>query len=257
MSTIAAATLTNTRANGGLSSFGTPDQTPKPDAGPERRAVGPAAVIELSALARAAMPTGIQKDFASVAKEARATLDAGYRNLKTDAESLYMRGTQADWNTAFGGMDRRSLYAVASNKDGQFTDHEQELARSLMSKQQGDAMGLGGPVGADSDFAAIYEAGIKFLDSVSAEEKAGSFEWALQRANVQYGYEAAMRQQGKEPENFDTTHPVVRALKAAMDALSATNDPSKRLEDMPLYKQAQRLHDTSMGQSAGLVDQTL
>lgn len=192
---------------------------------------GPAVIISLLSGKSAAAAAG-PKDFASVAADARSTLDAGYRKLGKGATEVYQHGDMASWQTAFGGMDRRSLYAVASNQGNQFTAEERDMARSLMAKQQGDAMALG-----SADPAAGYKAGIAFLDSVSAEEK-GSFDWALQRAAVQFGYESAMSQSGREPEKIDSESPLVKMLKAAMDALKALNDPSKRLEDMPQYQQA-------------------
>jgi hypothetical protein len=139
-------------------------------------------------------------------------------------------------------MGRRSLYAVASNAGGQFDKEEQGAAQYLMAQQQGAAMGLDfGAIQFQIDPAAGYKSGIEFLDSVSNEEKA-SFEWAVQRAASQYAYEVLMRRDGKEPEVLDSTNPAVKMIKGALEALAATDDPSKVLEDMPQYMQAQRLH---------------
>lgn len=195
----------------------------------------PSVVVTLSSAAKATSSASGQEDFATVANNARATLDAGYQKLGK-APDIYTN--YDDWKTAFGGMDRRSLYAVASNEGGQFSKMEQDTAHELMSDQEAAAMGLTNGT-FQSDPAAGFKAGVAFLDSVSPEEKAGSFEWAEQRAAVQYGYESAMRQKGEEPENLDSDSSVVKMLKGAMDALRSLNDASKTLEDMPQYKQAQ------------------
>jgi hypothetical protein len=200
---------------------------------------GGAIILGFSARANAVASDGARKDFAAVAKDARATVDAGYRKLGKTGD-IYT--TAQEWKAAFGGMDRRSLYAVASNQGGRFSKEEQGAAKYVMAQQQGAAMGLDlGAIRFESDPAAGYKAGIAFLDSVSDEEKA-SFEWAVQRAASQYAYDVLMRRDGKEPENLDSTNPVVKMIKGALDALAATDDPSQLLEDMPQYIEAERLH---------------
>jgi hypothetical protein len=206
---------------------------------PEGTTGGGAIIVGFSAKAKSALSSGARKDFPTVAKEARATLDAGYRKLgKTDDICT----TTEEWQTAFGGMDRRSLYMVVSNKGGQFSREEQGAANYLMAQQQGAAMGLDfGAIRFQGDPAAGYKAGIAFLDSVSDEEKA-SFEWAVQRAASQYAYEVLMRRDGKEPENLDSTNPVVKMIKDALESVATTDDPSNQLDDMPQYIEAERLH---------------
>jgi len=218
---------------------GVDDQTPG--------ATGQDASIIVAPSAKAAALSGPKEDFAAVARDARATLDAAYRELGKTGD-IYTAAEE--WKTTFAGLDRRSLYAVASDASGQFSKEEQGAAKYLMAQQQGAAMGLAnGAIRFDSDPAAGYKAGIEFLGSVSEEEKAG-FEWAVQRAASQYAYEVLARRDGGEPENLDSTNPVVKMIKGALDALAATDDPSKLLEDMPQYNEAQRLHAAAHG-SAG------
>jgi hypothetical protein len=214
----------------------------------------PSVVVTLSPAAKAASASSAsgQPDFAAVANNARATLDAGYKKLSKTPD-IYTNYN--DWKGAFGGMDRRSLYAVASNKGGQFSKMEQGVAHEFMSDQQAAAMGLTNGT-FQSDPAAGFKAGIAFFDGVSPEEKAGSFEWAQQRAAMHYGYESAMRQKGEKPENLNSDSPVVKMLKGAMDALRNLNDSSKKLEDMPQYQQAQNDFNSS-GTSASVIDKTV
>lgn len=221
-----------------LAEFVTTAQTDSDNRSTDATGASTAAIVGFTR-ANAAAAGVARKDFATVARDARATLDAGYGKLGKTGD-VYTTAEQ--WKTAFGGMDRRSLYAVASNAGGWFSREEQGAAKYLMAQQQGAAMGLDfGAVRFQSDPAAGYKAGIAFLDSVSDEEKA-SFEWAVQRAASQYAYEVLMRRDGKEPEILDSTNPVVKMVKGALDALAATDDPSKLLEDMPQYKQAEQLH---------------
>jgi hypothetical protein len=197
-----------------------------------------AVVVGFSATAKLAASAGAKKDVAIVAENARATLDAGYRKLGKTGD-VYT--TAEEWKTAFGGLGRRSLYSVANNASGQFTKEEQGAAKYLMAQQQGAALGLDfGAIQFQIHPAAGYKAGIEFLDSVSDEEKA-SFEWALQRAASQYAYEVLTRRDGNEPEILDSTNPIVKMIKGALEALATTDDPSNLLEDMPQYKQAERM----------------
>lgn len=214
------------------------------DAQPTDASTGSGAIIVgFSAKANAA---------ATVGNDARATLDAGYRKL---AKTGDVYTTAEEWKTAFGGMGRRSLYAVASNKGGQFSKEEQGAAQYLMAQQQGAAMGLAfGGIQFQIDPAAGYKSGMEFLDSVSAEEKA-SFEWAVQRAASQYAYEVLTLRDGKEPEILDSSNPIVKMIKGALEALAATDDPSKVLEDMPQYEQAKLLQaNRESAGASGLAD---
>ncbi len=223
------------------------------DAQPEATTGSGAIIVGFSA--KAATASGAKKDFVTVAKEARATLDAGYRKLGKMGD-IYT--TAQEWKTAFGGMDRSLLHVVASDEGGQFSKDEQGAAKYLMAQQQGAAMGLDlGAIRFQSDPAAGYKAGLAFLDSVSEEEKA-SFEWAAQRAASQYAYEVLMRRDGEEPEILDSTNPIVKMIKGALEALATTDDPSNLLEDMPQYKQAERMHAAAAaresGGASGLID---
>lgn len=245
---MAAMSTLPTGANGTLS------QLAKAVATNPTEATTASAAIVVDFSAKAAKAGSAQKDLAAVAKDARATLDAGYRKLDKTGDICT---TAEEWKTVFGGMDRRSLFVVASNARGQFSKDEQGAAKYFMAQQQGAAMGLdNGAIQFESGPAAGYKAGVDFLESVSDEEKA-SFEWAVQRAASQYAYEVLMRRDGKEPENLDSTNPVVKMIKGALEDVAATDDPSNQLEDMPQYKQAERLHAARESDGASsLIDVT-
>ncbi|MCJ8297518.1 MAG: hypothetical protein MJK13_01085 [Pseudomonadales bacterium] len=169
------------------------------------------------------------KDFTQVAADARTSLDKNYEKLYALGKPFSLGNARAeDVNSLLGELDRRALYAVSSNKDDLFTADEQAIARSKMSQQQGLAMGLySGPSGQQSKFVdpyfgdnvQKYKAGIQFLEGVSIEEKAGSIEFALQRAHLQDAYERGSLEQGAIAEDFTTDHPLVLLILAARDSV--------------------------------------
>ncbi len=214
-------------------------------------AVAAATVVSLSVTATTATiasaakePVTGKKDFATVAKDARASLDAAFEKMGRTADN---HTTDAEWKTAVTGLDRRSLYAIASNQGGQFNENEQELAKYTMSKQVESAMGLDSPSGVadivgNNKYASAFKAEVDFLDTVGDEEKS-SFDWAKRRAAAQDGYEVQSRRQGQEPENVDTDNPVVKLIKGGLDRLKQLGNPANQLEDMPEYKQAMQLSE--------------
>ncbi|MCW2247135.1 hypothetical protein M2352_002726 [Azospirillum fermentarium] len=181
---------------------------------------------------------GGKKDFSTVAKDARAALDADYK-ASGKAGDIYT--SFSDWQTMLGGMDRRSLYAIASNEGGQFNEAEQVGAQNVMDAQRYKAMGVdvnapGKPT------AAMQKAGIQFLDTVSDEEKT-SMTWANQRANLELNYDLFSRQEGTEPENVESDSPLVKLIKGGLENLRRGGNPANQLEDTPEYKQAVQLSE--------------
>lgn len=169
------------------------------------------------------------KGFSQVAEDARSSLDKNYEKLYEIGKPFSLGQSRSeDVNSLLGELDRRALYAVSSNKDELFTADEQVLARSKLSQQQGLAMGLySGPSSEKSNFidpfngdnVQRFKAGIQFLDKVGNEEKAGSFDFAMQRAALQGAYERGSQQRGEIAEDFSTEHPLVLLILAAMDAV--------------------------------------
>ncbi len=168
------------------------------------------------------------KDFSQVAIDARASMDNNYERLESIGKSYPPNNAPAESrNSLLGELDRRALYAVASNQGEMFTKDEQAIARNKMNQQQGLAMGLySGPTSEKDQFsdpfvgnmASKFKAGIEFLDAVGNEEKGTSFEYAHQRAGVQKAYESASIKNGEIPEDFMSDSPLIMLLYEAMDA---------------------------------------
>lgn len=210
---------------------------------------GPSVIVTISAEAKAAASIIDAKDFAAVTSDARVRLDSGYAKLKEAGIHFdFTRSTQAQWETLFGDMDRRSLYAVASNSGGQFSEIEQDLAQSFMSMRASAVMKAADPL--DSNHPAAFKAYVKYLDGASPEEKT-STEWLVQRATAQYGYEESSKRRGWEPENLDSGNPLVNMILSALKGLEdeptraiATGAPVKHLMEMPLFRHEYFSEDT-------------
>ena len=166
--------------------------------------------------------------FQEVATDARTRLDSNYARMKEtgfpfDANSFEGR----DGNALMGELDRRSLFAVASNQGGQFTEAEQSVAQSLMIQQQGLAIGLySGPASQETSFSDPYsgnmsarmQASIAFLDGVSAEEKL-STGWVAMRSSAQAyvdgNAKAGAKNVSENPNFVDTIVKLYQRRRAA------------------------------------------
>jgi hypothetical protein len=189
-------------------------------------------VVMLSTQAMNASKTALtvtaeQKSFGQVALDARASMDSQYAAMKASGKPFDINKREGeDLYKLLGSLDRRSLYAVRSNEGGQFTKDEQDLAQILMSQQQGLAMGLyAGPTSKLASYVSPFSSasegfknGVRFLDSVSSEEKS-STKWAIERASAQIAYESAAENEHIAPEKLDSEDPIVQLITAAMKAM--------------------------------------
>lgn len=191
-----------------------------------------------------AQPYSQDRPFEEVAASARETLDSKYQLMRESGEPYGTHQSGGlDRNSAFGEFDRRALYAIASNEGGNFSKDEQMSATNLMRQQQGHAMGFGsGPTEVaethvnphQGDLASSFKAMNSFLDSVSAEEKATSVEWAQQRAGGQRAYEDHTRQKGEEPEPFSSDNALLNLFLEAID--SKVDDGSSMSDHLEKYQ---------------------
>jgi hypothetical protein len=173
------------------------------------------------AAAIAASQNSASYSFATVAQNALITLNAGIAQLGHQPDD-YTTGAQ--WNQIFGGMDRRSLYAVASNQGGQFTTAEQQTASDMMITQLGNVLGNVGSDGSEAGQMQSFGNYIAFLNNVSPEEKQ-SVTWAVEMASAMTSYNDFASDLGQPKQTDDGTNPLVKMLMAAMNA--AQYDPSK------------------------------
>jgi hypothetical protein len=165
----------------------------------------PATSITLSAEAQTALAS-IERSFAAVTADARTNLDrllADQRLSTPIAEGRLV----AD----LGKVDRRELYAIATNAGQAFTADEQKAAQ-LELQNRFDAA-LAGPTAVSRVTGTIrnlYEAAIAYFDGMTPEEKA-SATYAEQRAAL----EDMMKQLDARPGTLpsSSSDPVNQYLK--------------------------------------------
>ncbi|WP_052732047.1 hypothetical protein [Devosia geojensis] len=134
----------------------------------------PAATVTLSEAAQAALG---EKDFATVAAEARAKL----RELLSEAgrTSPLKDGKLA---LDMASLDHRELYAISSNGEGLFTADEQEAADLEMQRRFEAAMaGPAAVADVTGSWLGLYKAAAAYLDELGPEEKAEG-DWTSARA---------------------------------------------------------------------------
>jgi hypothetical protein len=190
--------------------------------------------LTLSDAARAQLANAAAtKDFTTVTADARATLDGLYATAKVTSP------LDADGKVTIdlSSLDRRSLFAVATNNGGKFTPDEQSVASGELDNRFNAVLA---PAASTAkligNYAVVYKAALDYLDGASPEEKATTT-WAAQRAAVQKGYQATEQSPGKIPAGIngdpvaaylaqptgDTTAPVTfgdiaKGVRAALDA---------------------------------------
>jgi hypothetical protein len=195
--------------------------TSAPSASSTSISASAASPSDIIAAAQAAAANSASYSFSTVAQNARTVLDAGEQQYGKQP-NMYTTGSQ--WQQIFGGMDRRSLYAVASNQGGQFSTQEQQTASFFMNKQLSDVVGNVGSMPNENDQMNAFGNYISFLNNVSPEEKQ-SPEWAMGMASGKTSYNDLASDLGQPQQTYDGTNPLITVLMSAMKA--AQYDPSK------------------------------
>lgn len=164
--------------------------------------------VTLSAEAQAALAaqTDIRTTDALVA-DARSTLDKLLAGAKATSALKDGKAT-----IDVSGLDRRSLYAIASNRGGKFSIEEQVVA-SLQMKATRDASlsASASAMRVTGDYAGLYKAALANLEAAGPEEKA-SGQWAKDKAALTEGLRQATAKPGVAPTGIDGD-PVAAYLK--------------------------------------------
>ncbi|MBO9543160.1 hypothetical protein [Caulobacter sp.] len=159
----------------------------------------PAVNVTLSAAAQAALKAQTDsRTTDAVVADARAQITAQLKAAKTS--SALKDGNPAIDLTA---MDRRTLYAVASNQGGQFP-LDQQVVAALALKGQHDTA-LAGPAAQarlTGDYASLYQTALDQLDAAGPEEKA-STAWTTERAALVEGRKQAIARPGLAPAGIE------------------------------------------------------
>ncbi len=134
-------------------------------------------------------------DFTTVTNDARSALDKLYAATKVTGPLDSDGKTTIDLSS----LDRRSLFAIATNNGGKFTPDEQKVASGELTNRFNVALApAAAATSMTKNYTVVYKAALDYLDGASAEEKATTT-WAAQRAAVQKGYDAAKQNPSTAP----------------------------------------------------------
>ncbi len=137
-------------------------------------------------------------DFATVTANARTSLDQLYK-------AASVKGPIADDGTVnvdLSSLDRRSLFAIATNSGNNFTPDEQGVAASELNGRFDTAIAPAAAATAmTGNYTVIYKAAADYLDGAGSEEKATAT-WSAQRAAVSKGLQAAQQNPNVAPSNI-------------------------------------------------------
>jgi len=218
------------------------------------KAGGASVTVTLSAQAQAALAAQTDtRTTDQVVTAARATLDKLLAGAKATSALKDGKAT-----VDVSGLDRRSLYAVASNKGGKFSIEEQVVA-SLQIKADRDAA-LSAPASAmrvTGDYAGLYKAALAYLEAAGPEEKAMG-QWAKDKAALTEGLRQATAKPGAAPGDIDGD-PVAAYLKevGGVVANPRTRDIGKVASDVRSVLDKQYAAATKDGMAASPDDGTI
>jgi hypothetical protein len=176
------------------------------------------------------------QSFPEVATDARKRIDDKYALMKSSGKPF--DGTDTDRNSLLGDLDRRSLYAVATNEGGQFSTDEQGAAKGLMRQQERLATGYySGPADQQKYFTDPYatdpvgraKAALTFLDNMGTEEKAAP-EWLTQHqtlsdALAQTG-SSSQATTSKDKGHFNNLSEILAGIDTSVSESKKTGDES-------------------------------
>ena len=176
--------------------------------GAAAKAGAPSVNVTLSAEAKAALAAQADtRSIDAVVTAARTALD----KLLSDAKAASaLKDGKATISVA--DLDRRSLYAIASNKNGQFSMDEQVVA-ALQMKATNDAA-LSTPTSVmrvTGDYSGLYKAALANLEFAGPEERAAA-QWAQDKAALTEGLKQATDKPGRAPGGIEGD-PIAAYLK--------------------------------------------
>ena len=128
--------------------------------------------------------------------EARAALDRLYAAAKVKGPI----GADGKTTVDLSSLDRRSLFAVATNNAGKFSPDEQKATTTELGTRFDNVLA---PAAATSkltgDFSSLYKAALDYLNGASDEEKATAT-WSAQRDAVLKGVQATLQNPAVAPD---------------------------------------------------------
>ncbi|MFT4253322.1 MAG: hypothetical protein QM608_12630 [Caulobacter sp.] len=187
---------------------------------------GASVSVTLSAEAQAALAAAGSdgRSLSTVISDARKSLDALLSAAKATSALKDGKAT-----IDVSGLDRRGLYAIASNQGGGFPIEEQVVAGLQLKAGQDKA--LAGPA-ADArvagDYAGLYKAALTRHEAAGTEEK-GTLAWQSAKAALVEGLRQATAKPGTAPTGV-ADDPVAAYLKENGGVVS--NPRSRDIDDV-------------------------
>jgi hypothetical protein len=162
------------------------------------------------------------QDFAAVTTQARTALDNLYK-----AANVSKPFADDEPTIDISSLDRRAVYAIASNSQGLFTADEQKLAAQQL-QQRFDAAMKPALEAAKllNDYSSLYKTALAYFDGMSPEEKADPA-WVQQRAALSQGYQQALQNPAALPQNIPND-PLADFI--TRDAEAPASDPAKAFD---------------------------
>lgn len=188
-----------------------------------------------------AEPFSQKRNIIDVAQSARENLNQKYDSMKQSGTPFSFDSFEGkDWYSAFGDLDRRALFAIRSNIGGQFTKQEQDIAQSIMSTQEGLAMGLySGPTSLAGDFSdkfagndvARFKAYENYLSRVSDDEKS-SGEWILANDGAKRGYQSIVENEKYRREHSEEKGLTLLDIITQISKKISEDMENRKIEDL-------------------------
>jgi hypothetical protein len=164
--------------------------------------------VTLSAEAQAALAAQTDnRTIDAVVSSARSALDKLLADAKATSALKDGKAT-----IDLSGLDRRSLYAIASNKGDKFSIEEQVVASLQMKANRDTALSASASaMRVTGDYAGLYKAALANLEAAGPEEKAMG-QWAKDKAVLTEGLKQATAKPGVAPTGIEGD-PVAAYLK--------------------------------------------
>jgi hypothetical protein len=196
--------------------------TAKTDTASTQTSSSSATVVTLSAAAQAALSAQTTlADFATVVSDTRAALDALYKE-KGVKGPIREDGQQVVY---FDQLDRRQLFAIATNGGQQFSVDEQNLAKKELQARLDEVLKPQAAVARiTGDWSRTYQAAIDYLQEQAGPEEKASATFAGQLDALQKGYDTAVKAGGALPKGI-AGDPVAEYLSRTQDG---TDDGATR-----------------------------
>jgi hypothetical protein len=185
-----------------------------------KSAAAKATNVTISDMARALLAGQYSdKDFSTVTADARKALDNFYKAANVTSPFADDKAV-----IDISSLDRRAVYAIASNSQGLFTADEQKLAAQELQNRFDAAMKPALEAAKLlNDYSSLYKTALAYFDGMSPEEKADPA-WTQQRAALSQGYQAALQNPAALPQNIPND-PLAAFI--ARDAEAPASDPAK------------------------------